>query len=69
MLTWSLTVRKLDTWLLPFLSMMYFFNSVDRSNVANAKTDHMDTDLGFKGNEYRYIKPRLLLLTRHGPSS
>ncbi|KAJ2975156.1 hypothetical protein NQ176_g5671 [Zarea fungicola] len=50
-------LRKLDTWLLPFLSMMYFFNSVDRSNVANAKTDHMDTDLGFKGNEYRYFNP------------
>lgn len=23
-------VRKLDLWLLPFLSMMYFFNSIDR---------------------------------------
>lgn len=26
----SLAVRKLDFYLLPFLSLMYFFNSVDR---------------------------------------
>ena len=26
----SALVRKLDMWLLPFLSMMYFFNSIDR---------------------------------------
>ena len=43
-LHWSnnATVRKLDLYLLPFLSLMYFFNSVDRSNLGNAKTDGMD---------------------------
>jgi predicted MFS family arabinose efflux permease len=49
------TVRKLDMYLLPFLSLMYFFNSVDRSNLGNAKTDGMDKDLHFKGNEYSLL--------------
>ena len=31
------------------------FNSVDRSNVGNAKTDGMDKDLHFKGNEYSLL--------------
>jgi hypothetical protein len=35
-------VRKLDFVLLPWLALMYFFNSVDRSNLGNAKTDGMD---------------------------
>ncbi|KAK6585760.1 hypothetical protein PZA11_002487 [Diplocarpon coronariae] len=48
-------VRKLDFILLPFLAMMYFFNSVDRSNLANAKTDGLDADLNFKGNDYSLL--------------
>jgi len=34
---------------------MYFFNSVDRSNLGNAKTDGMDKDLGFKGEQYSLL--------------
>ncbi|KAI9730744.1 MAG: hypothetical protein M1834_005713 [Cirrosporium novae-zelandiae] len=51
-------LRKLDfrqacqSWLLPVLSLMYFFNSLDRSNLGNAKTDGLEEDLGLKGNEY-----------------
>jgi len=45
----------MDTYLLPFLSLMYFFNSVDRSNLGNAKTDGMDVDLGFKGEQYSLL--------------
>ena len=51
----TLTVRKLDIYLLPFLSLMYFFNAVDRSNLGNAKTDGIDTDLHFVGNEYSLL--------------
>ena len=51
----SLAVRKLDTFLLPFLSLMYFFNAVDRSNISNAKTDGIDVDLGFVGEEYSLL--------------
>ncbi|KAH8647730.1 major facilitator superfamily domain-containing protein [Xylariales sp. PMI_506] len=34
---------------------MYFFNSVDRSNLANAYTDGLATDLGFKANQYSLL--------------
>jgi hypothetical protein len=29
---------KLDTFLLPFLSLLYLFNGLDRGNVGNAET-------------------------------
>ncbi|KAG9513612.1 MFS general substrate transporter, partial [Aureobasidium melanogenum] len=48
-------VRKMDCYLLPFLSLMYFFNPVDRSNLGNAKTDGIDIDLHFKGNQYSLL--------------
>ncbi|KAF2270339.1 MFS general substrate transporter [Lojkania enalia] len=34
---------------------MYFFNAVDRSNLGNAKTDGMDIDLGFTGEQYSLL--------------
>ncbi|KZF23930.1 allantoate permease [Xylona heveae TC161] len=45
-------VWKLDTRLLPLLSLMYLFNSVDRSNLGNAKTDGLEGDLHMHGNQY-----------------
>ncbi|KUI66208.1 hypothetical protein VM1G_02428 [Cytospora mali] len=48
-------LRKLDLWLLPFLSLMYFFNSIDRSNLGNAETDKMGDDLKFVGQEYSLL--------------
>ncbi|KAI5247670.1 MFS general substrate transporter [Aureobasidium subglaciale] len=48
-------VWKMDCYLLPFLSLMYFFNSVDRSNLGNAKTDGIDIDLHFTGNQYSLL--------------
>lgn len=30
--------RKMDIALLPFLSLLYLFNGLDRSNVGNAET-------------------------------
>ncbi|GLB19588.1 hypothetical protein AtubIFM61612_009495 [Aspergillus tubingensis] len=48
-------VRKLDFRLLPVLSLMYFFNSLDRSNLGNAKTDGLENDLHLVGNQYNVI--------------
>ena len=31
--------RKLDIFLLPFLSLLYLFNGLDRGNVGNAETE------------------------------
>jgi hypothetical protein len=47
--------RKFDYRLLPVLALMYLFNALDKGNLGNAKTDHMDTDLHFKGNQYNII--------------
>ncbi|KAE8842895.1 hypothetical protein HRS9139_02192 [Pyrenophora teres f. teres] len=49
-LTW-----KFDLRILPILAVMYLFNSLDKSNLGNAKTDGMDKDLGFKGNQYNVM--------------
>lgn len=46
-LTW-----KFDLRMLPMLAVMYLFNALDKGNLGNAKTDGMDKDLGFKGNQY-----------------
>ncbi|KNG48956.1 major facilitator superfamily transporter [Stemphylium lycopersici] len=38
--------RKMDIALLPFLSLLYLFNGLDRSNVGNAETQGFTTDIG-----------------------
>ncbi|KAF9895266.1 hypothetical protein FE257_000168 [Aspergillus nanangensis] len=48
-------VRKVDFFVLPLLCLMYFFDCMDRSNLANAKTDGLDEDLNLKGNEYSLL--------------
>lgn len=37
--------RKLDIFLLPFLSLLYLFNGLDRGNVGNAETQGKHTIL------------------------
>jgi hypothetical protein len=48
-------VWKFDIRILPMLALMYLCNALDKGNLGNAKTDHMDTDLHFKGNQYNII--------------
>lgn len=38
--------RKLDVALLPFLSLLYLFNGLDRGNVGNAETQGFTRDIG-----------------------
>ncbi|WVQ75755.1 hypothetical protein IAR50_005386 [Cryptococcus sp. DSM 104548] len=45
-------VRKFDWHILPLLWWGYLFNSLDRSNVSNAKSDGMTTDLSFPSEGY-----------------
>ncbi|KLJ11372.1 hypothetical protein EMPG_09676 [Blastomyces silverae] len=42
------TVRKLDFILLPFLSVLFLVNSLDRSNIGNAETAHFTRDAGLQ---------------------
>lgn len=46
---------KFDSKILPVLAVMYFFNSLDKSNLGNAKTAGMDADLEFAPGEYNTV--------------
>ena len=48
-------VWKLDTRILPVLAAMYLFNSLDKSNLGNAKTAGLDSSLNLQGNQYNII--------------
>jgi MFS family permease len=49
-------VWKFDIRILPVLACMYLFNSLDKSNLGNAKTDGLEADLGMAGtNDYNII--------------
>jgi hypothetical protein len=48
-------VWKFDLRMLPMLALMYLCNALDKGNLGNAKTDHMDLDLGFKNNQYNIM--------------
>lgn len=45
-------VRKLDLHLLPLLALSYYLNSLDHSNMGNAKTDGLEKTLGLSSNQY-----------------
>ncbi|KIW08190.1 uncharacterized protein PV09_01121 [Verruconis gallopava] len=45
-------VRKLDATLMPIVWILYFFNYLDRNNIAQAKLGNLDKDLGLKGNQF-----------------
>ncbi|KAI9743057.1 MAG: hypothetical protein M1818_003352 [Claussenomyces sp. TS43310] len=48
-------VWKFDLRILPVLAAMYLFNSLDKSNLGNAKTDGMEETLGMHGNQYNTV--------------
>ncbi|EIW67160.1 hypothetical protein TREMEDRAFT_72183 [Tremella mesenterica DSM 1558] len=48
-------LRAYDLRILPMAMLMYLFSALDRGNVSNAKSDHLDTDLHFHGNQYNIM--------------
>ncbi|KAI4212899.1 MAG: hypothetical protein LQ351_004424, partial [Letrouitia transgressa] len=48
-------VWKFDLRILPVLAVMYLFNSLDKSNLGNAKTAGLEKTLGLKGHDYNII--------------
>ncbi|KAJ5552047.1 hypothetical protein N7461_006745 [Penicillium sp. DV-2018c] len=48
-------VWKFDLRLLPVLAIMYLFNSLDKSNLGNAKTAGLEDTLSLKGNQYNLL--------------
>lgn len=48
-------VWKFDLRILPILAIMYLFNSLDKSNLGNAKTAGLEKTLGMTGDDYNLI--------------
>lgn len=46
-------VRKLDTWMLPQLWILYMFNYLNRTNIAQARLNTFDQDLGLQDGDYQ----------------
>ncbi|KAL9594425.1 MAG: hypothetical protein Q9219_007041 [cf. Caloplaca sp. 3 TL-2023] len=47
--------RKFDLRILPVLAVMYLFNSLDKSNLGNAKTNGLEKTLHLKNSQYNTI--------------
>lgn len=45
-------LRKLDWHIIPFMSLIYLLCFLDRTNIGNARLDHLEQDLGLKGIQY-----------------
>ncbi|KAJ9150396.1 Major facilitator superfamily transporter [Pleurostoma richardsiae] len=73
-------VRKLDLTLVPMVWVLYLFNYLDRNNIAQARLDSFEQDLGLHGNQFNVAVsilnvsymlmqlPSNMLLTRSRPS-
>ncbi|EAU38559.1 conserved hypothetical protein [Aspergillus terreus NIH2624] len=48
-------VWKFDLRILPVLAIMYLFNSLDKSNLGNAKTAGLEDTLNLHGDQYNLI--------------
>ena len=46
-------VRKLDTWMLPQLWILYMFNYLNRTNIAQARLNTFDEDLNLSDGDYQ----------------
>lgn len=42
---------RIDTYVLPLLTLGFFILQLDRSNISNAKTDTIEQDLGITSDE------------------
>lgn len=43
---------KVDMWLIPWLSLLYLLSFLDRTNIGNARLEHMEDDLGMVQGDY-----------------
>ncbi|CZS96133.1 related to allantoate permease [Rhynchosporium graminicola] len=48
-------VRKIDTFLLPTIFLMYLFSYMDRTNIGNARIAGMAKDLDLDSQQYSFI--------------
>jgi hypothetical protein len=46
-------VRKLDTWIMPTLWLMYWLNYLDRNAIALARLNGLEEDLNLSSSQYQ----------------
>lgn len=46
-------VRKLDMWMLPQLWILYMFNYLNRTNIAQARLNTFNEDLNLQDGDYQ----------------
>jgi hypothetical protein len=46
-------VQKLDIWMLPQLWILYMFNYLNRTNIAQARLNTFNEDLNLKDGDYQ----------------
>ena len=46
-------MRKIDLHLIPSLCLLFIFNILDRSNIANARLGGMQSDLDLSDTQYQ----------------
>ena len=46
-------VRRLDTWMLPQLWILYMFNYLNRTNIAQARLNSFNEDLNLGEGDYQ----------------
>lgn len=51
-------VRALDTWMMPQLWILYMFNYLNRTNIAQARLNTFDQDLNLGEGDYQVRSPR-----------
>ena len=49
------TLRKMDTRLIPIVTILYLLSFLDRGNIGNAKILGMSKDLSLVGNQYNLV--------------
>ncbi|KAK3377471.1 putative nicotinamide mononucleotide transmembrane transporter protein [Podospora didyma] len=47
-------VRRIDLYLIPFLSFLYLLSFLDRTNIGNARLDTLEKDLGLDSRKLQY---------------
>lgn len=45
-------LRKMDTFLIPLMCLLYFLSNLDKSNIGNAEVAGLSEDIKLKGKEY-----------------
>ena len=56
----KLIVRRLDTFMMPQLWILYMFNYLNRTNIAQARLNTFDEDLNLRDGDYQVFQSEVI---------